>query len=230
MTLQHTLATAAAAAALALATLPAGATALDANLIVNGAAESGSTSGWQAYDGTPLFAVAPYPDWALALPGPEDRGVYLFIGSDGSQAYTAGYQRFDLHDLASQIQAGQIGYSLTGWLGGWQEQNDNALVYLQFLDEAGAELGAAALGPVLAADRANQISLIYRDAAGVLPAGTVEMVLSLSMERRDGGDNDAYADNLALSLSAVPEPQTLALMGAGLLTLGRLRRRRAQAV
>lgn len=192
------------------------------NLIVNGDAESG-VSGWQAYDGYGLIQSVSYgSNWVRPTePGPADRGLSMFTGVG---AYSVGYQMLDLDFVTTQ----PLAYDLSGWLGGWQSQGDNAMLYVQFMNDGGLELGSAAIGPVTAADRNNTTGLFYRETEGWLPAGTSQLWFWLSMERQGGGDNDGYADNLSFVLqapAAVPEPQTLALVGLSLALLT-LRRRR----
>ncbi|MDT7835685.1 PEP-CTERM sorting domain-containing protein [Aquabacterium sp. OR-4] len=213
-----------AAAALAAAS-QAQATRLGSNLIVNGDAEAG-TSGWTAFDGTAIFGSVAYSsNWVTpSQPGPADRGSRLFVG-DGGNAFAAGYQALDVSDLSAQIDLGQVSYSLSGWLGGWTTQNDNALLYVQFFGAGNADLGNAQLGPVMPADRDSATGLVLVGTSGALPTGTTSVVFSLSMERFSGGDNDGYADNLAFQLQAVPEPQTYALMGLGLLAVAAAARR-----
>jgi hypothetical protein len=197
---------------------------LGSNLIVNGDAESG-VAGWTGFDGYSLFQSVNYgSNWVLPTqPGPADRGAKMFAGI-GAQA--AGFQSIELGALAGQ----PLHYELTGWLGGWAEQGDNALLYVSFLDTAGNEIGNASIGPVMPADRNNQTGLFLQSTAGVLPAQTASLQFSLTMERLGGGDNDGYADNLSFTISAVPEGSTLAYTLAGLGLLGGLVvRRRRQA-
>lgn len=212
MKLQHL----AAAALLAMAGAAQAAVTYGSNLIVNGGAEAG-TDGWLTYAGYGLVQSVSYgSNWVLPTqPGPDDRGLKMFTGVG---AYSVGYQMLDLGEITTQ----PLAYELSGWLGGWQAQGDNALLYVQFLDLAGFELGHASLGPVTPADRNNVTGLLYREAADWLPVGTAQLAFWLSMERQGGGDNDGYADNLAFVLTApaaVPEPAGLALLGLGLLPL-----------
>ena len=198
------------------------------NLISNGGAESG-TSGWTAFSGYSLFQSVSYgSNWVLPTqPGPVDRGSKMFTGVG---AQSAGYQTVDLSGLSL---SGPINYSLTGWLGGWQSQGDNALLYVSFLDITGHEIGFASIGPVMPADRGNQTGLFFQQSLGTLPVGVSKIMFSLSMERQGGGDNDGYADNLSFVLTpAVPEAGSLAYALAGLGVVGAIaqaRRRKAQA-
>ena len=210
------------AAGLAVLSLAAQAQAtLGSNLIVNGNAESGVT-GWTGFDGYSMFQSVDYgSNWVLpSQPGPVDRGSKMFAGL-GSQA--AGYQAVALGALAGQA----LHYDLTGYLGGWTNQGDNALLYASFLDTLGNEIGHAALGPVMPADRNNQTGLFLQTASGNLPGGTAAVMFTLSMERLSGGDNDGYADNLSFTVSSVPEGSTLAYALAGMVLLsGVVARRR----
>lgn len=154
-------------------------------------------------------------------PGPANRGSKMFTGLT---AQAAGFQTIALGALAGQ----SLHYDLSGYLGGWAKQGDNALLYVSFLDTVGNEIGSASIGPVTPADRNNQTGLFLRTASGELPAGTASLQFSLSMERIGGGDNDGYADSLSFVVSSVPEGSTLAYALAGLSLLGGLavRRRR----
>lgn len=200
------------------------------NLIVNGDAETDVAASWTAFDGyTGPQAVDYGPNWVLPTqPGPTDRGKRLFAGNG---ARSAGYQLLDLAGALTQ----PLSFKLSGWLGGWASQGDNALLYVSFLDGSDSEIGHAAIGPVTPGDRRNATGLLYREVSDWLPVGTSRLMFSLSMERQGGGDNDGYADNLAFVLNApapapiaVPEPAGLSWLALGMLALtGCMRRRRA---
>jgi hypothetical protein len=195
------------------------------NLVVNGDAEAG-VSGWTGYAGYDMVQSVDYgSSWVLPTqPGPVDRGNKMFAGLG---QYAVAYQTLDFGTTAAQ----DTSYSLAGWLGGWSSQGDNALFYVQFLDDAGSEIGSAAIGPVTPQDRNGETGLLYREADGLMPTGTRRLSFWLSMERLVSGDNDGYADNLSFVLQAprqndVPEPGTASMVLLSLGMLGWVRRSR----
>jgi len=203
---------------------------LNQNLVVNAGAEAG-VSGWTGFGGVDLFSAVDYgPNWVLPTqPGPADRGLNLFVG--GSTAYAAGFQVLDLTGIpAAQLSGGQLGYALSGWLGGWLSQTDNTQVTAQFFDLQNTLVGSAILGPNTAADRGDQTGLTLFSASGTVPLNTHSITLVMEMTRLEGSDNDGYADNLSFTLAPVPEPAPLALLSLGLCVLGaRVARQRRAA-
>lgn len=218
----------AAAALLAAACSSQAAVVYNSNLVVNGDAEAGMT-GWTGYAGYSPFQSVDYgSNWVLPTqPGPVDRGSRMFAGLG---QYAVGYQTLDFGTAT----ASALSYSLSGWLGGWADQGDNALFYVQFLDDSDSEIGNAALGPVTPQDRNGQTGLWYRATDGFVPTGTRKLSFWLSMERLVSGDNDGYADNLSFIVRApvadVPEPGMAATFLLGLGMVGWARRRRAGGV
>nr|WP_063978081.1 PEP-CTERM sorting domain-containing protein [Massilia sp. JS1662] len=215
-----------AAALLAAACNSQAAVVYGSNLVVNGDAEAG-TAGWTGYAGYDQFQSVDYgSNWVLPTqPGPLERGNKMFAGFG---QYAVGWQTLDFGVSMTR----DTSYALTGWLGGWQDQGDNALFYVQFLDAYDNEIGNSVLGPVTPQDRNNQTGLMYRETDGFVPTGTRKLSFWLSMERLVSGDNDGYADNLSFVLQAppagdVPEPAMAATFLLGLGILARSRRKAA---
>jgi hypothetical protein len=209
-------------AALGAATLSSAA-GLGSNLVVNGTAETDTTS-WTAFDGVDLFSAVDYgSNWVLPTePGPVDRGSKLFVGGSGV-AYAAGYQDADLGGISSSdLAQGQLGYALSGWLGGWLAQTDSATFTVQFLDVQSSVLGNAVLGPSTPDYRNNVTGLFLYTANGSVPLNTTSIRFVLEMSRNSGSDNDGYVDNLSFALNpvAVPEPASGALLLVGIASLG----------
>jgi len=193
------------------------------NLIANPGAEAGISSlgrgeilvpipGWSTTD---KFTVIAYgtDNWPSAAdPGPDDRGHNLFIGGTPSNLSTA-IQAVDVSVWSGAIDGSGVTYQMSGWLGGWSDQNDNAAFSATFLGLGDVTLGSAAIGPVTATDRGGITSLLYRETSGILPTGTREIQFVLTMTRTMGIDNEGYADNLSFVATAVPEPESIATIG-----------------
>lgn len=218
MKLKSVVSTAILAGLVALAS-PAAAVPFDVNLIANAGAETGDLGGWSTTGALEVVMYGAPGDFpTLADPGPVDRGLWFFSGGDG-EAVSTGSQAFDVTAEAALIDAGLVGFDLSGYLGGYRAQDDNAVLGITFLDALDVVLGGASIGPVLALERDETSGMLLRMISGLLPAGTREIALTLTMTRTFGSYNDGYADNLSLVLSdvaEVPEPGTLLLLGAGM--------------
>ena len=181
------------------------------NLIVNGNAEAAVGS----VDGSPV----PTPGWASAGeataaqygvdgwpaptdPGPADRGLNLLSGgpTEDTSSLT---QTAEVSQYASSIDTGHVTYALSGWLGGYQDQEDNATLTVTFQNASGVILGTGSIGPVTAADRKDATGLLQRSSNGTVPSGTRTVLVVLSMLRTDGTANDGYADDLSLVFSGL---------------------------
>lgn len=208
------------------------------NLIINGDAESdvGSATGVDigtvtGFTKTGEFTVTKYGAVvssgafpALASPGPVNRGLNFFSG--GFTNPSVGHQRIDITSVASTIDLGSTRYELSGFLGGFKDQGDHAVLTANFLNDQDAPLGFAAIGSVTNGDRQNITGLLERSTDGFVPVGTRSIQIALALTRNVGQYNDGYADNLSLTLTPVPLPAAALLFVPGLLGLGVLANRK----
>jgi hypothetical protein len=189
---------------------------LSGNLIVNGDGEmapgsmdgkSVPTPGWTATGEATAIqygASGGYPK--TTDPGPPDRGMN-FLGGGQDDATSSLAQTVDVSRCGTAIDNGNVSYALSAWLGGWEGQDDHAIVTVDFQDATGGALGTAALGPVLAADRSQDTGFLQRSTHSRVPKGTRALRIEVVMTRTEGTTNDGYLDDLSLAFTdgaAVP--------------------------
>ncbi len=180
------------------------------NLLTNGDAEastggsdfSGAATipGWTTDGQVAVVAYAANYDLAATDPGPTNRGKNYFGG--GYDASSKMSQTVDLSSNATAIDAGTQAYTLDGWLGGWDGQDDNVVVTVTFQSSTGASLGTASIGPVLSADRNGTSSLIEKTATGTIPKNARKASVSVVFTRTSGSDNDSLMDNLVFGFGS----------------------------
>jgi hypothetical protein len=198
-------------AAPASAALPAG------NLLQNAGAEAGPGAATAAdtvappsWSTTPNFTAVQY-----SAPGSPDATVVAQIG--GGLNYFAGGQNtavstatqlVDVSVAAPEIDAGGAQATLSGYLGGFADQEDSATVDALFIDARGGQLGKLTIGPVTTAQRGGQTTLLPRATQGVVPAATRSVRVVMTSTRQSGSYDDGYLDNVGLALSR-PSPPVL---------------------
>jgi hypothetical protein len=179
------------------------------NLIKNPDAEvgEGSNTGadvypvpsWQTSDNftVTVYGASGFP--APGDPGPPMRGLNFFAGGPGTPSSSA-QQSIDVSALASGIDTGSVGFTLSGWLGGFESQDDQASLRADFTDLHGSVLGTTTLAGPTASERNNVTGLFQRVGKGSVPAGTRKVLVVITMTRAGGDYNDGYADALSLVL------------------------------
>jgi len=117
-------------------------------------------------------------------------------------------QTIDVSANTAAIDTGAVGFTLSGWLGGFAAQNDHASLDIEFHDANGGILSDASIGgpcgvssAVCASDRGSETGLRMRDISGTVPAQARTIFVVLTLDRSTGSSNDGYADNLSLVLS-----------------------------
>jgi hypothetical protein len=181
-----------------------------ANLIVNGDAEAAvgstdgspvATPGWTSTgEATAVqYGATGYP--GADIPGPTDRGSNFFAGGV-QDALSTLTQTIDVSAWAAAIDAGQVSAVLSGYFGGWEGQADAAVMTATFQSASAAPIGTPiSAGDVTPADRGNVTELIQKTTAAVVPAGTRSILITVTMTRQEGTNNDGYCDDLSLVLS-----------------------------
>jgi type VI secretion system Hcp family effector len=167
-------------------------------------AEAGAGSGAPA-DWTPQGPFTTQTYGALpGLGGSPDHGTHLFAAghadpSDPADS-AAGTQMLDLTAAAQAIDAGQLQAVLAGWLGGTAGEQEAARLMALFRDATGAQLGTLGI-----ASTPGEPALLRLEKAGLVPAGTRSIEVTLRFERtgQDEGQATAYADDLSLVLEEI---------------------------
>lgn len=188
------------------------------NLIVNGGAEVGAGSSDSA-----TTAPVPTPSWATTTNFTEHTydaaGSQAFPDLNASAAISGGNQFFaggpdngsgntvetatqdvDVSSAAPEIDAGGVSAALAADLGGFSTQTDNAGVTATFLGADGQQLGKLTIGPVTATDRNNVTELLPRTGSATVPSTTRTIRVVITATKVEGSYNDAYIDNVSLSL------------------------------
>ena len=130
------------------------------NLILNSGAEAGP--------GTSSDSVVKVPDWkqtggftaaqyswsggdiSATSPGPSARGKNYFYGGPGA-ATSTGTQLITLAPGAAS--SNNLVYVLSGWLGGYGDQGDDATLYASFEGADGRAISKSQIGPVTNRDK-----------------------------------------------------------------------------
>ncbi|MEO1656599.1 MAG: hypothetical protein AAFR65_02670 [Pseudomonadota bacterium] len=173
-----------------------GSQALAANVVVNGTFDD--SSAW-----TGGFVVQPGGTGGFPA---IDTGSYYSAGQVATNAITQTYTLSGA-ELTTLGTTG-LDFTMSADLFGFQNQSDNSTFAASFLDASNTELGSASLnsettrpvswGATVTAGQAPN----FQELTGILPAGTVSIVFTVSAERRVGISNDGYLDNAFFSLDA----------------------------
>lgn len=173
------------------------------NLIVNGDAETGNMSGWA--DLTGIGVVSSSVTGTLGLSECEQLGAFCFTGGSGPTTQTAS-QVVDLTSFAAMIDSQDALFVFDGLVqsrrGGTGGPLDAATVLLSFRDHVGAPLLEQSF-----TDPTTAVGVYdwYRfSASALVPVGTRDARITLSMTRVSGDSTDAFVDNLSLEIVAVP--------------------------
>jgi hypothetical protein len=185
------------------------------NLVVNPGAEDSPGSdvatvvkpvGWattgnlSAWTYAPAEGDKPTKAFAATIGG----GKNFFAGgpgdNSGKQTTHTASQTIDVSGAATEIDAGQVGATLTAFLGAYTVALDRATVTARFLDAAGAEIGSVRVGPVSSDDRKRLTVLLKRTAQANLPPKTRSIAVVIGVVADGNGAHHAYVDNISLTL------------------------------
>ncbi len=183
------------------------------NLVVNGDAEmpndslgsTGNATPVVGWNDPPSLYVTTYEEAWLGAgdPGPEDRGNYLMKGAGGGPG-TRFHQTIDVTLAKDLIDAGNVTFGYSAYLGGQQDSADTAEATVEFLDDTENKLGEAALAVVTLEDRKGTGGMLLREVTGTLPVGTRRVRVTVLF----GGTGDAaflgyaLADNIKFAMVA----------------------------
>jgi hypothetical protein len=218
---------------------------LNTNLVLNGDFENVNLESTGAYNGPQILGWQGMSAFAYSHDGSSSSGGVVPNYADGAQPPGAGHWYFTSNNAgptdinarglffqdidvsggptAVAIAAGTARYDLSAFMSSYLNDTDIGHASVDFLDESGGTLDIAVLSdPDFGPNNVWNLNTL----SGDVPAGTTMLRLSLYGTRTAGGAGpDGYIDNVALSVTVVPEPGGLAIAG-GLSGLMLARRRR----
>jgi hypothetical protein len=140
----------------------------------------------------------PTVDYGMSISG----GQNFFAGGPGAGASQA-TQTIVLRNSAVLIDAGHERATLSGDLGGELTDPASMIVTASFVNANGSTLRSFSIGPVTAADRDDQTELLERSAEDNVPVATRTIKVTMHANGQLADYDDAFADNLSLTLSTV---------------------------
>jgi hypothetical protein len=132
-------------------------------------------------------------------------GRNFFAGGPGNPVTAMLQPGVDLAAAATEIDAGGVQATISACLGGFQDQDDSGAVSASFIGVSGGALSSVgAYGPNAAA-RGGQTELVPVSQTRPVPPTTRSADIQLDFTRAGPGTyNDAYADNVTLTLGPLP--------------------------
>ncbi|CAF4433698.1 unnamed protein product [Rotaria socialis] len=110
------------------------------------------------------------------------RGACYFYGQISNS--TSMWQPIDLTNKVNSvlIDNGTLRFNFSAWLGGTDNQDGCASVFLTFISQTSQMIGSyIRIGPALVTNRGNITSLIFEQANGFVSVGTRSMTLLVTM-------------------------------------------------
>lgn len=144
--------------------------------------------------------LAPYSSGnatSASHPKPADSGNVYFAGGPDQESSDF-FQMIDLTSIGTEIDNGQVEFTLSGFLGGFGNQNDLAYLFVNFQTIDHFFAGQSVVGPVTAADRGNANGLLSRTTTEQVPGEARFAQVQIHFERNAPAYNDGYADNVSL--------------------------------
>jgi hypothetical protein len=200
----------------------------EGNLLGDPGAEHGG--GWTLSGGFVRERYGTFPFPSLAAGAALGAGEAFFAG--GNAMASTATQLVAVDRFAPEIDAGTAGLTLAALLGGYRADDDAGAMEAAFLDPAGRTIGTVALAAPTPAERAQVTALLPRSRSDAIPPLTRSVLVTLRATTAAKSYNDAYFDNLALTVAAPGAPPLISgrmkpFAGVRLLTAkARLDRRR----
>ena len=112
---------------------------------------------------------------------PETFGNSVFYGGyiSGGESNPRISQTIDISDLAAEIDMEMLRFEVSGYFGGYLDQDDTVMMYALSYDQNGEIQSNCRLGGVRAANRGNITTLLERSVSDMIPPGarSIEFVL-----------------------------------------------------
>jgi hypothetical protein len=176
-----------------------------------------TTGNLSAWEYVPRESDWPTQAFAATIGG----GKNFFAGGPGDNTgkpstHTAS-QTIDVASAATEIDAGQVGATLTAFIGGYVVSLDTATVTARFLNAAGAQIGSVRVGPVSMEERKRLTVLLKRTAQANLPPKTQSIAVVITVVGDGNGQHHAFIDNISLTLgkAIAPAKPTLSVACSG---------------